>query len=71
MIGLTLILKDFNMNTCYYCEEPTENTIKSTTDDLQCVFGIVLCDDCINSYDNKTGYCSLDCCISGRCDESC
>lgn len=31
----------------------------------------VLCDECYAAYDNKTGYCSLECCISGKCDESC
>lgn len=59
------------MNTCYYCEEPTENTIKQATDALCFVFGTILCDDCIDAYDNRTGHCSLDCCISGHCDESC
>lgn len=33
--------------------------------------GYKLCAECCDRYDNKTGYCSLSCCISGRCDESC
>lgn len=31
----------------------------------------VLCWECYTAYDNKTGHCSLACCISGECDESC
>jgi hypothetical protein len=30
-----------------------------------------LCDECADAYDNKTGYCSLYCCVTGNCDESC
>lgn len=59
------------INNCYYCEEKTENNIELTTSNLNCLFGIILCNDCIGKYDDKTGYCSLDCCISNNCDESC
>lgn len=30
-----------------------------------------LCDDCANAYEDKTGFCSLHCCVTGNCDESC
>jgi hypothetical protein len=30
-----------------------------------------LCPECDAKYDNKTGYCSLDCCLGGGCDGSC
>ena len=30
-----------------------------------------LCDHCDSEYDNKTGYCSLYCCLGGGCDDSC
>jgi hypothetical protein len=30
-----------------------------------------ICDDCLDNYDNKTGYCSVDCMITGMCDETC
>lgn len=35
---------------------------------------IWLCNSCSNGYDehgNVTGFCSLYCCVSGQCDESC
>lgn len=30
-----------------------------------------LCLDCTNKYDNQTGYCGLNCCLGGGCDDSC
>ncbi len=31
-----------------------------------------ICDNCLNeNYEDKTGYCSVYCRITGRCDESC
>lgn len=30
-----------------------------------------LCGECNETYDDKTGYCSLYCCIENRCDDSC
>ena len=30
-----------------------------------------ICNDCLDNYENKTGYCSVYCRITGRCDESC
>lgn len=62
------------LNKCYHCEEPTANTKASTEKDTYWVQGVILCDDCIESYcdnGNRTGFCSLGCCISGQCDESC
>ena len=31
-----------------------------------------ICQDCLEeNYENKTGYCSMSCMITGICDESC
>lgn len=30
-----------------------------------------LCKDCDDDYNNITGYCSLDCCLTGVCDGAC
>jgi hypothetical protein len=30
-----------------------------------------VCKKCLDNYENKTGYCSAYCRISGNCDESC
>jgi hypothetical protein len=51
-----------NSTYCQGCEEK-----KETTD----FAGYKLCKNCIEKYDDKTGHCSLECCINGRCDESC
>jgi len=50
---------------CEYCGDPIN------PESIQFVSGRKLCDACLTAYDNKTGHCSLDCCISGYCDESC
>lgn len=50
---------------CEYCYS------ECTEDEILEIDGWKLCGECYDAYDNKTGYCSLDCCISGRCDESC
>ena len=31
----------------------------------------MLCGSCNEAYDDKSGFCSLDCCIENRCDGSC
>lgn len=62
------------LNKCYHCEEPTGNTTAISEKDTYWVQGTVLCNTCIDNYNlngNKTGFCSLGCCISGECDESC
>lgn len=41
------------------------------TDKLDDFNGVDLCDECNEIYDNITGYCSLECCLGGGCDESC
>jgi hypothetical protein len=46
---------------CDYCAAPAVTVINRCN----------LCPDCAEAYDNKTGYCSLECCITGKCDESC
>lgn len=58
------------MAICYNCEDETTNT-ELITHECVGTWKIILCDDCINSYENKTGHCSIDCCLSGRCDDSC
>lgn len=41
------------------------------TDNLDDYWGHDLCEDCENAYENQTGYCSLECCLGGGCDQSC
>lgn len=54
-----------NLGLCAYCgEEPAVEKNREGN----------LCASCQLNYDengNKTGYCSLDCCVTGRCDQSC
>ena len=33
--------------------------------------GLDICEECDNKYDNKTGWCSLSCCLGNGCDQSC
>ncbi len=33
--------------------------------------GIDLCTECNNSFEDKTGWCSINCCITGNCDQTC
>lgn len=51
------------LDFCSNCEEWKPNIEKE--------YGAMLCPDCSNLYDNKTGYCSLSCCLGNGCDESC
>lgn len=30
-----------------------------------------ICNNCLDYYEDKTGYCSVQCRINGQCDESC
>lgn len=39
--------------------------------ELELVKGQYICDDCESIFEDKTGYCSLDCCLGGSCDGSC
>ena len=48
---------------CAGCEEYTDKYENQNAIDL--------CKECDDIYDNKTGYCSLHCCLGGGCDESC
>ena len=51
---------------CDYCGDLTDLFLS--------VDKYTLCSACANQYDengDKTGYCSLECCINGRCDETC
>ena len=34
-------------------------------------YGYWLCEECNESYNDKTGYCSLSCCLGYGCDDSC
>ena len=48
---------------CEYCEDEGKKLFRTDR--------YLLCEDCSDKYDNKTGYCSLYCCVSGHCDGSC
>ena len=50
---------------CVGCEDYTD---KYCDDNSGCDR---LCKECDDKYENKTGYCSLDCCLGYGCDESC
>ena len=50
---------------CKGCEEYTDKLGDWGTN------GAMLCEECNEKYDNKTGYCSLECCLGGGCDQSC
>jgi hypothetical protein len=54
--------EEFN-KWCKGCEEWTNKYGEQSGNDL--------CEECDRKYDNKTGYCSLSCCLGGGCDESC
>lgn len=56
------------MKECEHCKWPVTEKQAHVSKKFT---GFELCEDCETSYDNKTGHCSLDCCISGKCDESC
>jgi len=48
---------------CEGCEEPEE--------EISDINGYKLCENCADNYENKTGHCSLNCCLTGYCDSSC
>jgi len=50
---------------CIGCEEFTDNLDNWNSK------GYDLCDDCNDKFEDKTGYCSLQCCLSGYCDQTC
>jgi len=50
---------------CGGCEEYTDKLDNWGTN------GIMLCENCNEKYDNKTGYCSLNCSLGGGCDQTC
>ena len=39
--------------------------------DQRCDSNYDICKDCLDNYEDKTGYCSVHCRITGVCDESC
>lgn len=51
---------------CEWCDEEISPDYKYVGSN-----GYTLCEECDSKYDNKTGYCSLSCCITGECDDSC
>lgn len=55
------LIQEPELKLCDYCGEPA--IVQGYTYNL--------CDFCAKVYDNKTDYCSLDCCITGVCDGSC
>jgi len=48
---------------CRGCEEYTDKY-------GEC-YGMNICEECEDKYDNKTGYCSLECSLGGGCDQTC
>jgi len=48
---------------CEGCEELVEK--------LEDYTGRDLCESCSEKYDNKTGWCSLSCCLGNGCDQTC
>jgi hypothetical protein len=50
-----------------YCEGCEEYTDK--LDDWASAYD--LCEECNDKYENQTGYCPLNCCLGGGCDQSC
>lgn len=49
-----------------YCQGCNEHFEK-----LEDYTGHDLCEECSEKYDNKTGYCSFNCCLGYGCDGSC
>lgn len=41
------------------------------TDVVWDFYGYQLCEECTDAYVDRSGHCSLQCCLTGRCDESC
>lgn len=56
--------KNLSEGVCSYCQDH-ESLISSE------VWDSGLCLICESQYENKTGNCSLHCCITGSCDDSC
>jgi hypothetical protein len=50
---------------CKGCDEYTDKLDDWGT------HGAMLCESCNEKYENKTGSCSLSCCLGGGCDEVC
>lgn len=61
----TVTAKEDMEDKCAYCDEQPAEARPDLKGEP------VLCDDCYNAYHNETGYCSLQCCITGKCDDSC
>ena len=55
--------KDTKRPYCKYCEDYVKKTYDNN--------GVDLCKDCDDKYSNRTGYCSLSCCVTGHCDGTC
>jgi len=53
-------------NCKYWCIGCHEYTNELHDDNI-----VDLCKKCNDKYDNKTEYCSLECCLGHGCDESC
>lgn len=61
---MTDLHKSLEKSVCFECEKELDAKNK---DD----FYNEICADCLEKYPNETGYCSVSCRISGKCDESC
>jgi hypothetical protein len=56
--------KDLETFICEDCKKelPISNRCHSDFD---------ICNECLENYPNKTGWCSIQCRITGDCDQSC
>lgn len=63
MHGCTIVPE--KMVECQWCGAPTD--IKS----LNNMKSYLLCDTCKDKHKDKTGYCGISCCMTGKCDGSC
>ena len=56
---------------CYWCEEEKPEEDFSEYDYMLLSKNQRTCNKCMGEYEDETGYCSLDCCLSHVCDYSC
>lgn len=51
------------------CKNELEDTLMASQSDGETTW--YACPDCADTVEDKTGYCSLQCQYTGRCDQSC
>ena len=57
--------QDVLIRYCDYCEENKPDVYNTYDGKYN------LCSECIEHYDNSSGYCSLRCAMGNGCDETC